>query len=104
MNTPELELDITWDPAKAQTNFTKHKVTFEQAAMVFSDPFAMTVFDNAHSDDEERWFTLGTDSDGQLLLAVAHTHRATDTNHVHIRIISARKATHHERQQYEQHS
>ena len=69
----EAQLDITWDPVKAQSNITKHGVAFVQAASVLLDALALTVFDAAHSEFEERWFTLGTSSDGKLL-AVSHTY------------------------------
>ena len=93
-------LDIVWDDAKARTNVTKHGVTFAQAATVLLDPLSLTVFDAAHSDTEERWFTLGQASDGQLL-AVSHTYRTLDANSARIRLISARASTRQERQQYE---
>jgi uncharacterized DUF497 family protein len=96
-----LQLDITWDPAKAQSNIAKHNgVTFVQAATVLLDALALTVFDAAHSEFEERWFTLGTSSDGKLL-AVSHTYQHTGPIHVRVRIISAREATKRERQHYE---
>jgi hypothetical protein len=47
-------LDITWDDSKAQSNLLKHGVTFAQAATVLLDPLALTVFDAAHSESEER--------------------------------------------------
>ena len=53
----ELQLDITWDPIKAQSNIAKHGVTFMQASSVLLDALALTVFDPSHSDFEERWFT-----------------------------------------------
>lgn len=65
MSTPDL--DVTWDAAKAQTNITKHGITFAQAATVLLDPLALTVFDEAHSATEERWFTLGRAAEGRLL-------------------------------------
>lgn len=92
--------DFDWDATKAISNVAKHGVTFDQAAAVFSDALALTVFDAAHSQSEERWFTLGHDRIGNLL-AVAHTYQTTDTVTVRIRIISARKATPHERRYYE---
>jgi uncharacterized DUF497 family protein len=92
--------DFDWDSIKAVTNVAKHGVTFDQAATVFADALALTVFDAAHSQSEERWFTLGYDQSGTLL-AVAHTHSVTEDNHVRIRIISARKATQRERNFYE---
>lgn len=94
------ELDIAWDPAKAASNLAKHGVAFAQAASVLLDPLALTVFDAAHSQDEERWFTLGLSGEGRLL-AVAHTYQATGPNSARVRLISAREATRNERRQYE---
>ena len=93
-------LDIVWDDAKAQSNVLKHGVTFAQAATLMLDPLALTVFDEAHSETEERWFTLGQTRDGQLL-AVAHTYQMLDANTARIRLISAREATRRERHHYE---
>ena len=90
-------LGIIWDEVMAQT---KHGVTFAQAATVMLDPLALTVFDAAHSDIEERWFTLGQTSDSRLL-AVSDTYHILDAHTVQIRLISAREATRRERQQYE---
>jgi uncharacterized DUF497 family protein len=85
-----------WDNAKAALNLRKHGVSFENAALVFSDPLAYTFRDPDHSVGEARMLTFGYSSEGQLL-AVIHAER----NRV-IRIISARKATRHERGIYEQ--
>lgn len=93
-------MDVTWDAVKAQSNIAKHGVTFAQAATVLLDPLAMTVFDEAHSQSEERWFTLGMSSEGKLL-AVAHTYQPAEPASVQVRIISAREATRSERDQYE---
>lgn len=93
-------LDIIWNDTKAQSNLVKHGVTFAQAATVMLDPLALTVFDEAHSDAEERWFTLGQSNEGQLL-AVAHTYQMLDATSARVRLISAREATRRERQQYE---
>jgi uncharacterized DUF497 family protein len=97
------ELDVTWDATKAITNIVKHGVTFAQAATVLLDPLALTVFDEAHSEAEERWFTLGRATDGKLL-AVSHTFRPTASSGAQVRIISAREATRREREQYENES
>ena len=96
----EPPLLITWDALKAHANITKHGVTFAQAATVLLDPLAVTVFDAAHSQEEERWFTIGTSSDGKLL-AVSHTYQQPEGAAPEARLISAREATRHERQQYE---
>ena len=98
MNGPLL--DITWDDVKARANVTKHGVTFAQASTVFLDPLALTVFDAAHSDTEERWFTLGRSRDGRLL-AISHTYRTLNDNTARIRLISAREATRRERRHHE---
>ena len=94
------ELEFTWDPVKAAVNLAKHGVAFAQAATVFADALALAVFDHEHSEFEERWFTLGTDSHGKLL-AVSHTYTATGPANASVRVISAREATRNERQQYE---
>lgn len=93
------EQDVVWDAVKAQSNLAKHGVSFAQAATVLTDPLALTVFDAAHSEIEDRWFTLGMSSDGKLL-AVAHTYQSTEPAKVQVRIISAREATRREREQY----
>lgn len=87
-------------PGEAASNLAKHRVAFSQAASVFADRFALTVFDAEHSEFEERWFTLGMDSAGKLL-AVSHTYTAAAPASAKIRMISAREATRNERRQYE---
>lgn len=97
---PGGELEFVWDPGKAVSNVAKHGVTFAQAAAVFSDPLALTVYDEVNSDFEDRWFTLGMDSTGKLL-AVAHTFAEAGQAGATVRLISAREATRAERLQYE---
>jgi uncharacterized protein len=96
----EAVYEFQWDPAKAQSNVRKHGVSFDQAAKVFLDELALTVYDEANSHNEERWFTLGFDAGGSLL-AVAHTYEITGLTNIRIRLISARKATRRERFAYE---
>ena len=98
MSVPEL--DVSWDPAKAQSNFAKHGVAFAQAATVLLAPLAISVFDATHSENEERWFSLGVASDGALL-AVSHTYQTTGVASAQARIICARPATRREREQYQ---
>ena len=93
-------LEFTWDPAKAASNLAKHRVSFSQAAEVFRDSLALTLFDTAHSEFEERWFTLGMGPDGRLM-AVSHTYAATGPASARVRIISARPATRAEQRQYQ---
>jgi uncharacterized DUF497 family protein len=88
-------LKFDWDESKALANLAKHGVSFEEAASVFGDPLALTFPDPDHSVGEKRWLTFGI-SQSNRLLVVAHTDRGRS-----IRIISARKATRHERGIYE---
>lgn len=89
-----------WDPDKASKNSQKHKVSFERAAEIFLDPFAISIFDEEHSDEEERWITMGKDSH-EIVLVVVHTFREVKIDEWIIRIISAWKATKNEIRQYE---
>lgn len=93
-------VQFEWDPAKAAANAIKHGVTFEQAAGVFKDPMALTLFDQGQSGDEDRWITLGL-TGGQHYLVVVHTYRDEHDDTVTIRLISARHATKHEIAQYQ---
>ncbi|MFZ1106092.1 MAG: BrnT family toxin [Hyphomicrobiaceae bacterium] len=90
-----------WDPAKALLNAKKHGVSFEEAATVFLDALALTVYDAASSQGEERWFTLGFDGGGRLL-AVAHTYQDIAPGRAQVRIVSARRATRREQRNYEE--
>lgn len=94
-----MNYDFEWDPNKARANHRKHRVAFEQAATVFRDPRALSVFDDAHSGTEERWITLGISAGGSLLV-VHHTFEEVDPHRVRIRIISSRRATEEETRQY----
>ena len=95
-----MRYNFDWDSSKAESNATKHGVAFERAATVFRDPNALSVFDEEHSDEEERWLTLGIDGSGTLLV-VHHTFTNLDKENCSIRIFSARKANRRETQQYE---
>lgn len=88
-----------WDPAKATANRNKHGVSFVQALRVFRDPRHLSVFDEDHSDEEDRWVTIGLGGNG-LLLVIIHTYRVTSENEIAIRLISARKANRYEQRQY----
>ncbi len=92
--------EFDWDAAKAEANARKHGVTFEATMTVFRDPLAVTVYDEEHSDEEERWVTVGR-TEGVQTVVVVHTFTPTTPGNALIRIISAREATNKERQQYE---
>ena len=89
-------MKFTWDSTKAETNYQKHSVGFDEAATVFGDPLAGTFPDFDHSIGEPRFITVGVSCAGRLLV-VAHTESPEE-----VRIISARPATTHERKAYEQ--
>ena len=86
-------LDFDWDDAKAAANFRKHGVTFEQAAYAFRDPFAVEWIDASAVYGEERVILLGMS--GSQILSVVYTERCE-----RLRIISARRATKHEKDNY----
>ena len=88
-----------WDEKKAQSNFRKHGIRFEEAAWVFDAPLAVSVHDRIE-DGECRWQTIGT-AGGCVLLLVAHTVRDHEDGTEVIRIISARRAGLKERRRYE---
>ena len=94
-----MQYDFEWDLKKAKSNRANHKVTFEEAATIFRDPQMLTLYDGKHSANEDRWITLGISIAGRVLI-VSHTFPDKVTDHIPVRIISSRKATHHERRQY----
>lgn len=93
--------DFDWDANKARANLKKHEVSFRLASSVFRDTLALTIFDDVHSDEEERWITLGRAQNGQMLVVV-HTGEEVGVAELHIRIISARRAEPEEVREYEQ--
>jgi hypothetical protein len=88
-------LEFEWDRAKAKLNLKKHRIAFKEAATVFGDPLSVTVYDPAHSEDEDRYLTVGTSEQGKYIV-VAHTDRGDRT-----RIISARELRRAELKDYE---
>jgi uncharacterized DUF497 family protein len=93
-------MKFEWDPNKEAINIKKHGITFEQAAYVFADKFSLNMFDDEHSDQEDRWLILGKSNNAMILLVV-HTFRNSN-NEETTRIISARKATKNEEKTYKQ--
>ena len=87
-----MEYNFEWDPVKAKINERKHGIRFEEAACVFKDSRALTLFDKEHGENEERWVTMGLI--GTICICVVHhTFREEKKGDVLIRIFSARKAT-----------
>jgi uncharacterized protein len=96
----QFQYQFEWDPRKARQNLKRHGVAFERAATIFLDRSALSEFDEAHSEGEERWITLGVDETG-VVLVVCHTFRDGTEPSARLRIISARKATKREAAEYE---
>ena len=86
-----------WNPKKADENLKRHRISFDEATSVFTDPFALTFDDPEHSVDEQRYITIGTSST-QRIVFLSHADRGED----HVRIISARSATPTEAHAYQE--
>ncbi len=89
-------MKFVWNEDKNSANFAKHRIWFEEAQTVFADKNALEIYDEGHSDDEDRFIVLGF-STALRLLTVVYCER----NKEEIRIISARKATKKETRDYE---
>jgi len=89
-----MKLEFEWDNTKAKANFRRHGVSFDLAKTVFKDPFAIERLDDREQHDEERFVIIGV-ADGKVLLFVVYTEREE-----HIRIISARRTTQNEQDDY----
>ena len=88
-------LKFEWDHAKDVENRRKHGLGFEDAKAAFADVFGRIIADPDHSHGEERFILLGMNAN--QLLVVCHCEVEPDV----IRIISARRASRHERTEYE---
>ena len=91
MNDGEFE----WDDDKAAQNYAKHGVSFERGRLVFSDPFGVGEIDDRENYGEDRFTIVGM-VEGTLIF-VAYTERED-----RVRIITARRATRHEQDDYYQ--
>lgn len=91
-------MQFVWDPEKEKSNIRKHKITFSEACYVFADKYQLSFFDIEHSKDEDRWITTGQTPNNRILVVV-HTFRKFKDKEF-VRIISARKATKNEINQY----
>ena len=95
-----MKMHFEWDEDNATNHLKKHKISFETAARVFADPFALTAQDRIEN-GEQRWQTIGT-VEGQLVVLVAHTVTENEDEDTEvICIISARQADKAERKRYE---
>lgn len=90
------KLNFEWDIKKDIANQKKHKVGFDEAKSVFYDEKAIQFFDEKNSSEEDRFLMLGMSAKLRILI-VSHVFRQTKKV---IRIISARKATKKEAENY----
>ncbi|MBQ2680265.1 MAG: BrnT family toxin [Firmicutes bacterium] len=88
-------MKFEWDDNKEQINIRKHGIDFSTAAYVFDDFYHIEIFDEAHSESEDRFIAIGMVDDIAVIIAVIYTERGEI-----IRIISARKATRREKEVY----
>lgn len=88
-------LEFEWDDVKAASNWSKHGVSFPEAATAFLDAYAEMIADIDHSEEEDRFILIAT-SARLRILTVMHVGRG-----LRLRIISARPATANERKRYD---
>ena len=85
-----------WDPEKAKANEAKYGLSFEEAVELFrSAPDYLEIYDEQHSEQEDRFIAIGPIQRG--VIVVAYTERDEDA----LRILSARMATKKEKQRFE---
>ncbi|MBQ9526147.1 MAG: BrnT family toxin [Fretibacterium sp.] len=94
-------ISFTWDDEKAIKNWQKHKITFNLAAEVFFDAYALDRPDRWHMREEPRRKVIGMTFDSSKTLFVVYVERESWDGTDVIRMISARAATRRERQDYE---
>ena len=87
--------DFEWDDEKAAINLRKHRISFEEASSIFDDDLMITEADWMHSDEEDRYVSIGLSSQNTLLV-VSYTEKVRT-----VRLISAREPTSREKQSYE---
>lgn len=83
-----------WNSTKAAANLQAHGVSFELATTVFKDPFAIERLDDRENYGEDRFVIVGM-AEEHVLLLVAYAERGE-----RIRLISARRATQYEQDDY----
>ena len=90
-------LNFTWDIRKNKSNQKKHGVSFEEASSCFFDPMHLLISDPDNSNNEDRLILIGNSLKNRLLIVVH-----LEISEAEFRIISARKATKRERNNYEE--
>ena len=93
-------MHFEWDEDKNRENNKRHDISFEEAREVFDDPFHISIMDRRFDYFEERWITVGS-SKSKRVIVIGHLYFLKEDGEEVIRIITARKATKKEREQYE---
>jgi uncharacterized DUF497 family protein len=89
---------VVWDDAKNLANETKHGISFEEASeLLVSDIDHLELFDEAHSEEEDRFISIGSIRRGLVVVVW------TEADEDEVRIISARWATRHEQALFREH-
>ena len=93
-----------WDRRKAKRNLRQHGVSMDEAALMLAqenaDIYLIEEYDDEHSDEEDRYRTIGSHpQDRGIILCVSWTEREDEEGSI-TRIISARTATASERRRY----
>ena len=86
------DLSVEWDARKNSLNIKKHNIDFKDAALIFSDENRVEIYDDLHSEEEDRYIVIGMVDE---ILFVVYTERLDS-----LRIISARIATSSEKEIY----
>jgi uncharacterized DUF497 family protein len=88
-------MQFEWDEEKNKANIQKHGFGFETAVRVFADENRIDYYDDYHSSEEDRYITIGMVDNILMVIMVVYTERDE-----RIRLISARKATKREKEDY----
>ncbi len=88
-------MKFEWDDNKEETNIQKHGIDFSTAALVFGDDNRIEKYDQRHSNNEDRYITIGMIKGALVVITVVYTERKDV-----VRIISARLADKREKEEY----
>ena len=97
------DMRFDWDIPKADANRHKHRISFEEACTIFADRSVLTIHDEEHSDDEDRWVSMAISSAGRVLVVIHTLPEPDQLGDELVRIISARRANVHEQRVYLEH-
>ena len=90
---------VEWDPEKDRANRIKHGLSFDEVRVLFEgDADYLVIYDEEHSEDEDRFIAIGAIAKG--VVTVAHTEPSEAVLH----IISARLATRTEQELFYRHA